>query len=188
MGTYSAALVNISGGYVYVESAGDGLDSNGDMTISGGTVIVDGPENSGNGALDTNGDIAVTGGILVASGMSGMAEYPGNDSEQNSVSATFDSTYSGGTSITLADESGNIIVSYAPSKSFNNIVISSPSISGGNTYTFYADGTVSGTADEYGLYTEGTVSGGTEIGSFTAEYITSFVGTQSMMGGGMTPP
>ena len=183
MGTYSAALVNISGGYVYVESAGDGLDSNGDMTISGGTVIVDGPENSGNGALDSNGDIAVTGGILVAAGMSGMAEYPGNDSEQNSVSATFDSTYSGGTSITLADESGNIIVSYAPSKTFNNIVISSPSISGGNTYTFYTDGTVSGTADEYGLYTEGTVSGGTEIGSFTAENITSFVGTQSMMGG-----
>ena len=58
MGTYSNGVeLNISGGLVYVDSQGDGLDSNGNMTIDGGTVLVNGPTNSGNGAIDSNGEI-----------------------------------------------------------------------------------------------------------------------------------
>lgn len=185
MGTYSEDLsVNITGGMVYVNADGDGLDSNGNINISGGTVIVNGPENSGNGALDSNGEIIVTGGTVVAVGMSGMAECPSENSSQNCVSAIFDNTYSGGTLVTLSDDSGNEIISFLPQKSFDNIIISSPDIQNGVTYTLYTDGS-SSSEEQYGLYTNGGYNNdGTESGSFTVESVVSYVGKQSMMGGG----
>ena len=185
MGTYTeTTMVNINGGNVYVNASGDGLDSNGDINITGGTVIVDGPENSGNGALDSNGEIVVTGGTLVAVGMSGMAESPSEKSEQNAVSVTFDSTFEAGTLVTLLDDTGNEIISYEPAKSFDNIVISTPDIKTGQTYTFYTGGTTSA-SEVHGLYeTGGYNNDGTEAGNFTVESSVSYVGKQSGMGGG----
>lgn len=185
MGTYSDDVkININGGTVYVNSGGDGLDSNGDIDINGGTVIINGPENGGNGALDSNGEIIVNGGILVAVGMSEMAESPSDTSAQNSVSATFDDTCDGGTLVTLSDNSGNEIISFSPAKKFDNIVISSPDIKTGTAYTFYTGGTSSAN-ENYGLYENGGYNNdGTESGNFTAENVVSYVGKQSMMGGG----
>ena len=183
MGSYSSGVsVNISGGIVYVNSDGDGIDSNGDLNISGGTAVVDGSSNGGNGALDSNGEITVTGGTLVAAGASAMAEYPGKNSTQNSVSATFTNTYSAGTNIALIGSDGSEIVCFTSAKSFNNIVISSPDIREGETYTFYTDGKFSGSTDETHLSSGN--SGGTEAESFTAEKGTSLIGTQSGFGGG----
>lgn len=176
--------LNISGGMVYVNASGDGLDSNGDMTISGGAVLVSGPTNDGNGALDGNSSINVTGGILAAAGSSGMAEYPDDTSTQNSVSYTFDSQLEGGTLVTLLDSSGNEILSFAPEKEFINIVISSPDIKTGETYTFYTGGS-SSSAEIFGLYENGGYKNdGTQAESFTADSVVSTIGTQSTMGGG----
>lgn len=185
MGTYSDGVqLNISGGMVYIDAEGDGLDSNGDMTISGGTVLVNGPTNSGNGALDGNNDIIVSGGLLIAAGSSGMAEYPGSSSTQYSVSATLSQTQAAETLVTLCDDDGNELVSFAPAKTFNHIVISSPDIKDGETYTLYTGGT-SSAEEKYGLYANGGYDGkGTESGSFTADDITSFIGSQGMMAGG----
>lgn len=177
--------LTINGGTVYVDSDGDGLDCNNQMYINGGTVIVNGPTNSGNGALDSETGINVTGGLVVAVGMSGMAEYPESSSSQNCVSATFTQTYDSGTLVTLTDSDGNELLSFESAKSFNNIVFSSPDLKDGVSYTFYTGGTSS--ADQkYGLYANGGYkNNGTESGSFTVESAVSFVGTQSMMGGGM---
>lgn len=186
MGSYSeGAEINISGGMIYINAEGDGLDSNGNMSISGGTVIVNGPVNGGNGALDGNSDIIVTGGLIIAAGSSQMAEAPAESSSQNSVSATFSQSFSGGTLITLADSSGNEILSFAPAKTFQNIVISSSEIKKDETYTFYTGGTSS--ADEtYGLYEKGGYNNdGEENESFTAENVTSYIGSQGMTSGGM---
>lgn len=113
-----------------------------------------------------------------------MAESPSDSSAQNSVSATFDNTYSGGTLVTLSDDSGNEIISFSPQKSFDNIVISSPDIQNGVTYTLYTDGS-SSSEEQYGLYVNGGYNNdGTESGSFTVESVVSYVGKQSMTGGG----
>ena len=184
MGTYSSDVsLNISGGTVLVDADGDGLASNGDMLITGGTILVNGPENSGNGALDGNGEIIVNGGLLIAAGGSGMAESPGNSSEQNSLSATI-GNLSAGTLVTLTDSTGSEIPSFAPSKSFGNIVISSPDIKTGEAYTLYTGGT-SIAKETHGLYeTGGYQNDGTEAGSFTADTSTSYIGSQGSMGGG----
>lgn len=185
MGSYaSACQLNISGGTVYVDADGDGLDSNGDMTLSGGTILINGPTNDGNGALDGNNEIVCTGGLLIAAGSSGMAEYPGDSSSQHSVSITLDAYQDAGTLVTLCDESGNEIASFAPSKKFNSIIISSPDIKDGETYYIYTGGSSSSEV-KYGLYVNGGYKNdGSEAGSFTADSITSFIGTQNSMGGG----
>lgn len=185
MGTYSDNIqLNINGGFVYVNAGGDGLDSNGNINITGGTVIVDGCENGGNGALDSNGEILVSGGKVVAAGMSEMAESPSEDSTQNCVSATFDNTLEGGTLVTLLDSSGNEIISFKPAKSFDNIIISTPDMKTGTAYTFYTGGT-SSASEAHGLYENGGYNNdGTESGNFTTENTVSYVGKQSMMGGG----
>ena len=80
--------VDVSGGLLTINSQGDGLDSNGNATISGGTVVVNGPTNDGNGALDVNGELAVTGGTVAAAGSAGMAVTPGTSSTQSGVQLT----------------------------------------------------------------------------------------------------
>jgi formylmethanofuran dehydrogenase subunit C len=73
--------LDISGGYVSVNALGDGLDANGSMYMSGGTVVVSGPTNNWNGALDYDGVFEMSGGFLAAAGSSGMAQaLPNNQS------------------------------------------------------------------------------------------------------------
>ncbi|MBR1528148.1 MAG: carbohydrate-binding domain-containing protein [Oscillospiraceae bacterium] len=186
MGTASDCSLEISGGYVYVNADGDGLDSNGNLTVSGGTVLADGPTNDGNGALDSNGGITVTGGFLLAAGSSGMAEYP-DEASQNVIVITLDYYQNADTLVTICDQDGNEIISYTPSKQFNSVVFSSEALESGKEYTLYLGGT-STASQENGLYETGSYQkDGTESGSVTLEDSVSFIGTaKSMgMGGGM---
>lgn len=69
-----AFSMNISGGVITAcSSSGDGFDSNGDLTISGGTVAVWTANTADNQPLDADGAIAVSGGtVLAAGGSAGM--------------------------------------------------------------------------------------------------------------------
>lgn len=66
--------MNISGGNIHAYTTdGDGFDSNGTMTISGGYIEVWTANTSDNQPLDADGELTVTGGtILAAGGSSGM--------------------------------------------------------------------------------------------------------------------
>ena len=66
--------INISGGTVVAyTTTGDGFDSNGDMTISGGTVAVWTANTADNSPLDADGTVTISGGtVLAAGGSSGM--------------------------------------------------------------------------------------------------------------------
>jgi len=121
----------ITGGSVYVNAAGDGLDSNGSMKISGGTVYVDGPTNVGNGALDYNGTFEITGGTLIAVGAAGMAQNA-SSATQPSVLMNLSTTYTG--EIVFGE------ISYSPTKSYSSILISSPELSVGDSYTLSIGG------------------------------------------------
>ena len=135
------ASITISGGTLTVNSDGDGIDSNGDLTVSGGTIFVSGPTNSGNGALDYNGSGVITGGTLIAAGASGMAENFSNGSTQCSVLVNFSSTVSAGSEICVYDSDGTLIASYTPEKNYQCAVISAPELAVGETCTVTAGGT-----------------------------------------------
>ncbi len=69
-----AFSMNISGGSIYAyTTAGDGFDSNGSLTISGGTVVVFSANTADNQPLDADGAVSITGGtVLAAGGSNGM--------------------------------------------------------------------------------------------------------------------
>ena len=181
----SECQVNISGGYLYVDAGGDGLDSNGDLTITGGTAVVNGPTNSGNGALDANGTISANGGFLVAVGSSGMAEYPAGTSTQNVIAITLPQAQQAGTIVRIVDENGADLLTFAPAKSYNSVVFSSPDIKSGSTYTAYVGGEYSGGENVDGLMASGSYAGGTSSGNVKVSQIISTIGSG---GGGMGGP
>ena len=145
MSSVAGVSVTISGGTLEVDAQGDGLDSNGELKITGGTTTVNGPTDSGNGALDANGTFTVSGGVLAAAGSSGMAVSPSADSAQVSVAATFN-TLPAGTVVTIVDSDGASVGSFESSKEFSSLVFSSADIQSGVDYSFTVDGAVVATA------------------------------------------
>ena len=133
-------LIQISGGMLTVNAGGDGLDSNGDLTVTGGEIYIDGPVQGGNGALDCSGTATISGGTVIAVGSSGMAENFSSSSTQGSMLVTVSASMISG-EITLQDSNGNSLLSYTPAKSYNSVVISCPKLTSGETYTLLADDT-----------------------------------------------
>ena len=125
----------ITGGTLIVDAGGDGLDSNGAFFMEDGTVIVSGPEDSMNGALDYTTTGQITGGTLIACGASGMAQNFDSSSTQCSLLYNLDETIAGGTTVTLTDANGKTLFESEMAKSFNSIVISTPEMQVGETYT-----------------------------------------------------
>ena len=180
------AELNINGGYLYVNTDGDGLDSNGLITMTGGKVIVNGPTNDGNGALDYAGTFNMTGGFLVAAGSSGMLQAPDTSSEQYVISASLSESISGGTICNIKSNSGEDILTFAPAKEYQSVVVCSPNIKNGESYTISTGGTSTG-QEKDGLYTDGKYSGGKEALTCTVSSIVTSAGTKTSrgQGGGM---
>ena len=134
----SNASLTISGGTLIVNADGDGLDSNGYLTVSGGLVYVSGPTNSGNGALDYGLEASITGGTVIAVGAAGMAENFGSGSTQGSILLNLSSTQTAGSTVSITDESGNVLASFQPEKSYSSVVISTEALVQGGSYTVTA--------------------------------------------------
>ncbi|MFE5839215.1 carbohydrate-binding domain-containing protein [Arthrobacter sp. NPDC056493] len=161
VGDYSA---DISGGTITINSEGDGLDSNGNASISGGTVVVNGPESNGNGALDVNGELAVSGGTVAAAGSAGMAVTPGTSSTQSGVQVTFATTVPAGTAVQLADADGKLVATFVTTKATGSLVFSSSAIEAGKQYTVYTGGAAKVDSGLGG----GSLDGATKLGTVTA--------------------
>lgn len=130
----------INDGFIYVNAEGDGLDSNGNIWMTGGTVIVDGPTQSMNGGLDYDGEFIITGGYLVVSGSSGMAQAPSSDSTINSLMVNFDDRLSANTEVIIENSDQGVVLTYVPEKIFQSLVFSSEDLTIGDSYTIYIDG------------------------------------------------
>ena len=117
----------------------DGIDSNGNITITGGTVLVSLVGSSGNSALDVgseSGGIAtISGGTVLACGDSSMAEGFGEESAQASIRYTLSETAEAGSTVTLLDSEGNVLISETVPYGFSSAVLSCPEMSVGETCT-----------------------------------------------------
>lgn len=131
----------INGGYVHVLAGGDGLDSNGDLTINCGEVYVDGPSDNGNSAIDygEKSSFYINGGTVVAVGSSGMAEDVSSESKQQAAFVKLDSQADAG-DVILKDADGNEIISYTAQKKYDCVIISTADLQAGQTYTLSASG------------------------------------------------
>ena len=136
------AYIHIAGGVLHVNASGDGMDSNGDIAVSGGETYLTGPTNSGNGTLDYSGSAVVTGGVFAASGSSGMAQGFGSSSTQGVIMVNVEEQEAN-TDIVLLNSNGDEILSWTAEKEYSSVIISSPDIKNGETYTIKA-----GTAEQ----------------------------------------
>ena len=139
-------LLQINGGELRFVSADgrdvDGLDSNTNIEINGGTILVSVSADGMNNAIDfgseSGGACYINGGTLIAAGSSGMAEGMSGDSAQGNVMYSLDETMAAGTVIRLTDASGETILQAEIPCSFNELVLSDPGLETGGSYTLEA--------------------------------------------------
>ena len=139
-GSSSESYIDISGGNIFVDADGDGIDSNGNLTFSGGYTVVEGPTNGGNGPLDYGGKGSLSGGTILITGSSGMAQSLSSSGSQGVFAITVGNC-SAGTEVTISDQNGNEIVRLTPQKMFGCVIVSTPDIQKGESYTIAINGT-----------------------------------------------
>ena len=156
-GIESKGTLDITDGTVLVSAHDDAINSSGDLTISGGTVVAVGTNNDG---IDANGDMYLKGGTLIAMGAGGAeAGIDINEQKKLYISGTkifgiggrFDGSL-GSTTQGIATTSGSVqanatvtvsegnttLASFAmPPYSYSNgtIVVSAPDMKSGSSYT-----------------------------------------------------
>ena len=135
--------MELNGGYIHILAGGDGVDSNGNLTINGGEIYIDGPSDNGNSAIDygDRSSAYVNGGMLVAIGSSGMAEGMSDSSKQEVLMVKLGEQMEAG-DVELTDNEGNVIVSYTALKSYDCVIISTAEVESGATYTLTTSGTM----------------------------------------------
>ena len=165
----------INGGTILVDADGDGIDINGAIKMSGGTVIVHGPVDNRNGPLDYDAGFTMIGGTIIAVGSSGMAKPVGETSSQNSILINFNSAFPAGTLIHIQNINGEEILTFAPRKQFQSLAFSSPKLVEGLTYVIFIGGSSTG-VETAGVYLDGSYTGGTKYTSFTISGLSTRLG------------
>ena len=126
----SSYNIQISGGDVYVNCSGDGLDSKGGLYLTGGTQIVfSQAPNGDNSALDADGTVSINGATVFTSGIAGMdgtAKTSWFGSGQRYVAQS--ATYSANT-VVNATVGGNVVFSTKLPKQTRYTLFSAPGLS-----------------------------------------------------------
>ena len=141
--TEEETYLSISGGTITIINENgndaDGLDSNGDIRISGGTIYVSLKGDGSNSAVDygseSGGVAEITGGTIIACGASSMAEAFDSTSTQASILYNTSTTAEAGTTLAIEDADGNVLLSWDVPCSFSSALISCPEMEVGGTYT-----------------------------------------------------
>ncbi|MDE6781241.1 MAG: carbohydrate-binding domain-containing protein [Ruminococcus sp.] len=144
---------------------GMGSAGNNTLSIAGGIAIVQSASGD-HDAFDSNGNISITGGIVVANGQECL-DCDGTKTTSGGTIAEISSQSSGsvteGTQFTIADGSGNVVVSFTAMRNMGSASLNNSGL------TCYTGGTISGgtdlitSDDTMTLYADGTISGGTAL-------------------------
>ena len=168
----------------------DGIDSNGNIMITGGEILVSLAGSGGNNALDfgseSGGTMAITRGTVIACGDGSMAEGFGLESTQASILYSLTQTAAAGSSVTLLDAEGKELITETIPYSFSCIVISCPDLTVDDTYTIRI-----GETEETIEMTSVSVSAGTASSTMMTQGIERPSGEgmgPGAFGDGGTPP
>ena len=122
--------INIYGGYIYVNVDGDGLDSNGNINLSGGTIISWGQKAGGdNEPLDCDGSLTINGATVFAAGSGAMITTP-SSSSQKYIQNRSTNIQSG--KIINVMYNNSVIFNITAVKNINYILYSSPDMTSTN--------------------------------------------------------
>lgn len=129
----SSGSMVISGGELHIRASGDGMDANGTLDISGGFITVCGPTQGDTATLDYDTRATITGGTFIGTGAMGMAQTFSDNNQ--GVIAVRVGNQSAGTQIAVVDSSGKVLLTHSPELSFAVVIVSSPELVSGQTYT-----------------------------------------------------
>ncbi len=169
--------IHISGGNIYIcNDSGrdaDGLDSNGDIIISGGTIRVSLVNTGSNNAIDygseSGGVCEISGGTVIACGSYSMAEAFDSTSDQCAILYIYSEGANDKTELKLLDEDGNILLEWEVPCSFSAVSLSCPELKVGGTYTIVIgdkeeEVTIQETSASYGDASSGGFGGNHSMG------------------------
>ena len=123
----------IKGGELYIKASGDGIDANGTLEITGGTVTVCGPTRGDTATLDFDKTGTVSGGTFIGTGASGGMAQTFSTSPQGIISVSV-GNQSAGTTIIIKDSDGKELLNYAPVLDFGLIIFSHENLVKGDSY------------------------------------------------------
>lgn len=137
----SGSVLCITGGDITVINGGgrdaDGLDSNGDIFISGGRLLISVPDDGSSSAIDfgneSGGVCRIDGGTVLACGSRAMAEPISSDSAQGFL--MYSASAEAGTAVTLRDSAGNELLREEVPLGFSLVIVSAPGLQVGDSCT-----------------------------------------------------
>ena len=178
----SSVHIYVNGGVHYAVAAGDGLDSNGDMIVSGGIVVVSQTGN-GNSPLDTDSGWSHTGGFVLACGGSGMFSESVPTSSAGHIYTT-SMKVSANNYLIVANTSGSVLAAFkVPQEAAAAVCAYNSDVT---SYKFYVGSSYNGTLDYFdgvfGLYTSNQPTISTS--NYTAYSVST---TNGNSGGGGRP-
>jgi hypothetical protein len=153
------SLLSISGGTHYVNATGgDAVDSNGNITMTGGFCYANGPQSGMEEACDFNGNFNMNGGTFVGPGSSSnMTKAMSATSTQANMLLSSTSVVSNSTLMTVSI-GGVAVASFKPRNGAYKILVSTPAMTKGASYVVYTGGTYAGGTTTYGYNSGGVFS------------------------------
>ncbi|MGC3979414.1 MAG: carbohydrate-binding domain-containing protein [Paludibacteraceae bacterium] len=156
-----SCLYIISGTLIANCTSGDAIDSNGNIVMSGGLAIANGPSSGVEEAVDFNGSFNMNGGTFIGAGSnSNMTKAMSSTSTQPNMYVSSSSIISSSTFINIRIGTSDVIT-FKPKNGGYKFLFSSPSMTKGASYTIYTGGSYSTSTNTGGYYTGGTYTTGT---------------------------
>lgn len=183
----AADAIEINGGRIYCYSAAnDGIDSNGTLTITGGTIVSSGTTSPEEGIDCDQNKFKITGGTIV--GIGGVTSTP-TSNECTQPSFIYGGSGNQNTILRIEAADGSDVLTFEIPRTYQQMTLlfSSPKLETGSSYTLYTGGTVSGGTGFGGLYTDAAYTGGSQAMTFTVSSMVTTVGSTGGMGGGGNP-
>ena len=169
----SKGSININGGNIYAySSGGNGIHAAVNLTVAGGTIVAYGASTTGYGIRGAN-RLVISGGTVAA--MGAMSSTP-KSATTNQPALVYKGVLTQDTHLALSDSEGNaalaLTVTRAYSSSKNHtLLLTSPAIAVGTTYTLASGATIDTEADNWHSLYGGeavTAPGERPLGSATA--------------------
>ena len=139
--TQEKAAILMNGGRVTVNAVCDGMDSNGDISLKGGTLLMSGPGHEGSVFLSAAYRLEVDGTELLFAGYQGFPAAGEGYGKQQLLTLEVPSG-SAGDEICIQDAAGESLLSMTAAGEYTALLLSSPSFQAGDVLTLFINGKV----------------------------------------------
>ncbi len=134
-GGSSDYTINIYGGEIFVNAEGDGLDSNGDLNLLGGSLVIWGMKAGGdNEPLDCDGTLTIDGATVFGAGSSAMTTVP--KSSQGYITSR--ASAASGKTVNIL-QNGETVFKIKAVKNINYVIYSSPDVTDTSEWSIVID-------------------------------------------------